>query len=182
MEGTAVVEEKVKEESIETLEETPETEPETTPMTVPLIEVEEINLPPLMESSTENSTTAEVYDRNYLEKNGVDVNKALEMLGDMDMYNATVHDFVSEVEEKWKRIESNLESGNMSDYSIDVHSLKSDCKYLGFMPLADIAYDHELKSKENNYEYVKEHFEELREGYNKYLDIAKKYASNNPVN
>ena len=38
----------------------------------------------------------------------------------------------------------------MSDYAIEVHSLKSDCKYLGFMKLADISYQHELKSKEND--------------------------------
>ena len=38
----------------------------------------------------------------------------------------------------------------MENYAIEVHSLKSDCKYLGFMTLADIAYQHELKSKEND--------------------------------
>ena len=42
-------------------------------------------------------------DRDFLEKNGVDVEKALEMLGDMDMYNSTVQDFVSEVDAKWQR-------------------------------------------------------------------------------
>ena len=185
MEGNEAVEEKVREESVEVLEEepdtTPESNPDTAPLTVPLIAVEEINLPPLMETSTENSN-AEVYDRSYLEKNGVDVNKALEMLGDMDMYNATIHDFISEVEDKWHRLEVALQDGKMEDYAIDVHSLKSDCKYLGFMSLADIAYQHELKSKENNYEYVKEHFEELREEYNKVLDIAKTYAEHNKSN
>ncbi len=124
----------------------------------------------------------EVYDRNYLEKNGVDVNKALEMLGDMDMYNATINDFVSEVEDKWQRLNDYLKNGNMEDYAIDVHSLKSDCKYLGFMSLADIAYEHELKSKEKDIEFVKNNFSRLEEEYNKTIDIAKKYAEHNPAN
>ena len=43
----------------------------------------------------------EKVDRSYLENNGVFVNQALELLGDMDMYNMTIHDFLKDVEEKW---------------------------------------------------------------------------------
>lgn len=123
----------------------------------------------------------EGYDRSYLEKNGVDVNHALELLGDMDMYNMTISDFMKEVEDKWKRIVEYRNSNNMPDYAIEVHSLKSDCKYLGFMTLADIAYQHELKSKENDLFYVQDHFAELEEEYKKVLEIARKYVENNPV-
>ena len=188
MEGD--VERETTPEEVEVLDD-PETTPETSPVSTPeIIAVEEINLPPLMEVapiedvpvSTSSEDTSNTFDRSYLESKGVDVNKALEMLGDMDMYNATMGDFVSEVEEKWHRLEVALQDGKMEDYAIDVHSLKSDCKYLGFMSLADIAYDHELKSKENNYEYVKEHFEELRNEYNKVLEIAKTYAEHNKSN
>ena len=122
------------------------------------------------------------YDRSYLEKNGVDVNHALELLGDMDMYNMTISDFMKEVEDKWNRIVEYRNSNNMPDYAIEVHSLKSDCKYLGFMTLADIAYQHELKSKENDLFFVQEHFAELEEEYKKVLEIARKYVENNPVN
>ena len=147
-------------------------EPESTAAsTVSLIPVVDIDIP----------ATGEVFDRSYLEKNGVDVEHALEMLGDMEMYNSTVHDFVSEVEEKWQRLNDYLAQGDMENYAIDVHSLKSDCKYLGFMTLADIAYDHELKSKEKNLEYVKEHFKELEYEYQKTLEIAKEYAEHNPI-
>ena len=143
---------------------------------------EEIEVMDDIESVEEekSTTNTEVYDRSYLEKNDIDVNHGLELLGDMEMYNMTVQDFLEEVEEKWQRIEDYLAQENMSDYSIDVHSLKSDCKYLGIMKLADIAYDHELKSKENDLTYVKEHFKELEEAYYKYLEIVKNYASNLP--
>lgn len=117
-----------------------------------------------------------VYDRNYLEENGVDVNHALELLGDMDMYNDTISDFMSEVEDKWNNIVEYKTTNNMPEYAILVHSLKSDCKYLGFMTLADIAYQHELKSKENDSNYVNEHFNELEEEYKKVLELARTYV------
>jgi len=122
-----------------------------------------------------------IVDRSYLESNGVDVNHALELLGDMDMYNATINDFMAEVEDKWNRIVEYKNSGDMENYSIEVHSLKSDCKYLGFMTLADIAYQHELKSKENDLEFVNDNFKALEDEYHKVLDIASKYVKNNPV-
>ncbi len=128
-----------------------------------------------------NNTNVVKYDRSYLEDNGVDVNHALELLGDMDMYNMTINDFMAEVESKWARINEYKNTNNMPDYAIEVHSLKSDCKYLGFMRLADIAYQHELKSKENDSSFVNEHFDELTNEYNKVLEIAKNYTEHNTV-
>ena len=128
-----------------------------------------------------NNTNVVKYDRSYLEDNGVDVNHALELLGDMDMYNMTINDFMAEVESKWARINDYKNTNNMPDYALEVHSLKSDCKYLGFMTLADIAYQHELKSKENDSSFVNEHFDELAKEYNNVLEIAKNYTEHNPV-
>ena len=44
-----------------------------------------------------------------------------------------------------------------------------------------IAYQHELKSKENDLFFVQDHFTELEEEYKKVLEIAKEYAEHNPV-
>lgn len=111
----------------------------------------------------------------YLKSNGVDMDKALELLGDMEMYNMTITDFSNELEDKWSRIEEEKLKGDMENYAIDVHSLKSDCKYLGFYDLADVAYEHELKSKENNVEFVNNNFERLEIQYEKVLNIVKNY-------
>ena len=128
-----------------------------------------------------NPQNTVVYDRSYLESHGVDVNHALELLGDMEMYNMTINDFMKEVEAKWSRIVDYKNQNNMPDYAIEVHSLKSDCKYLGFMDLADIAYQHELKSKENDSNFVNENFGKLEEEYKKVLEIARTYVEHNPV-
>lgn len=147
-------------------------------ITEPLTKVQDIDSSVINNLSDTNVVK---YDRSYLEDNGVDVNHALELLGDMDMYNMTISDFMAEVESKWARINDYKNTNNMPDYAIEVHSLKSDCKYLGFMTLADIAYQHELKSKENDSSFVNEHFDELAKEYNKVLEIAKNYTEHNPV-
>ena len=115
-------------------------------------------------------------DRNYLEQNGVDVERGLELLGDMDMYNETMEDYLKEVTEKYKELKDYKEKNDMENYAIIVHSIKSDSKYLGFTHLADLAYDHELKSKENDLAYVKEHYNELMEEADKMIKIVKNYA------
>lgn len=113
----------------------------------------------------------------FLVSNGCDIDKALELLGDMEMYNETVSDFLEEVEEKWQRIQDYQLAGDMPNYAIEVHSLKSDARYLGFYVLGDIAYNHEMASKENNVQYVNEHYPELVAEYDKTLDIIKRYKA-----
>ena len=117
----------------------------------------------------------EKYDASYLEKNGVNLDFALDLLGDMEIYDSTLNDFLDEVDDKWKRIVEYKESSDMKNYAIEVHSLKSDSKYLGLMDLADIAYQHEMKSKENDVEYVNKHFSELENEYKSILEVIKKY-------
>ena len=120
----------------------------------------------------------EIKPEDYLRSQGVNLDQALENLGDMEMYNMTVEDFLSEVENKWQRIEDYKLQNNLKDYSIEVHSLKSDAKYLGLVRLADIAYQHELASKEENADYVNNNFNYLEEEYQKALQIIKNYKEN----
>lgn len=114
-------------------------------------------------------------DREFLEKNGVDVEKGLELLGDMDMYNETMEDYLKEVTEKFKKLKDFKEKEDMENYSIVVHSIKSDSKYLGFTKLAEIAYEHELKSKDNDKDFVNDNFKPLEDEITKVLNIAKEY-------
>ena len=114
-------------------------------------------------------------DRNYLEENGVDVEKGLELLGDMDMYNETMSDFLNEINEKYPQAKEYKNQGDMPNYAILVHSIKSDSKYLGFTRLAELAYEHELKSKDNDIDFVNNNFSTLEEEINRIINIVKKY-------
>ena len=176
-----VIEPKIEEIKVDKIEMLDVEEPIREEIIVPdLVSVVDIDLEAINSSVTESSAKV-VYDRTYLESNGVDVNHALELLGDMDMYNMTINDFMAEVSDKWNRIITYRDNKDMPNYAIEVHSLKSDCKYLGFMTLADISYQHELKSKENDLEFVLEHFAELESEYHKMYEIAKDYAEHNKV-
>ena len=105
------------------------------------------------------------------------MDKALEFLGDMEMYNMTLKDFITDVYAKWGRINQYKMSEDMPNYAIEVHSLKSDCKYLGYMKLADVSYEHELKSKENDLAFVNDNFERLEDQFNETIKLVKEYDS-----
>ena len=114
-------------------------------------------------------------DRSYLEENGVDVEKGLELLGDIDMYNETCEDFLNEINEKYPQAKAYKEQNDMPNYAILVHSIKSDSKYLGFTKLAELAYEHELKSKDNDIDFVNNNFSSLEDEINRIINIVKTY-------
>ena len=114
-------------------------------------------------------------DVNLLTSNGVNVEKALELFGDMDMYDATMSDFLDMVEQKLANLKRYRETGNMPNYAIEVHSLKSDARYLGFVNLADLAYQFELKSKANDLMYVYDNYKTLLDEARRMINLSKKY-------
>jgi CheY-like chemotaxis protein len=118
-------------------------------------------------------------DISFLEKNGVDIKQSLELFGDAQTYNDTIGEFLVGIHSKINQLIEMMNNSDMNNYSITVHSLKSDAKYFGFNKLRDIAYDHELKSKGNDYYYVKEHFPELKNEVEVSKKIVKEYMSDN---
>lgn len=114
-------------------------------------------------------------DVNFLVSNGVNVEKSLELFGDMEMYDATLNDFLEDVDKRLANLKKFREIGDMPNYAIEVHALKSDARYLGFVALADLAYQFELKSKANDVMYVYENYKTLLEEANRCENIARKY-------
>lgn len=114
-------------------------------------------------------------DVNVLIENGANVKKALELFGDMETYDATLEVFLNEVPAKLQSLKNCKEIGDMANYAILVHSLKSDARYFGFEKLGELAYNHEMESKSNNLYYVTEHFDELMMEANRVVNLVKKY-------
>ena len=114
-------------------------------------------------------------DVNILINNGANVKKALELFGDMETYDETLGTFLQEVPDKLNKIKSCKEIGDMANYAILVHSLKSDARYFGFEELGEIAYKHELESKANNMYFVTENFDELMTEANRVVNVVKAY-------
>ena len=112
---------------------------------------------------------------DYLKKNGVDLNKCLELFGDVETYNETLKGFHKSIDGKLKQLDAYYKEEDMPNYAIFVHSIKSDCKYFGFMKLANIAFEHEMASKDNDVNFVKEHYKELLDEANKVKTIVNEY-------
>lgn len=116
-----------------------------------------------------------MYNTKILTDNGVNLEKSLELFGDMDTYNETLVDFLNDVERKLHDIKKYKELSDMANYAILVHSLKSDAKYFGFERLAELSYNHELRSKANDMYYVADNYKELMEEANRIVKLVKNY-------
>ncbi len=98
---------------------------------------------------------------NFLKEKGFDIDMGLSYLGDEGMYIEILTDFKNNFVNQMNDIKQKFESKDWPNYVILVHALKSNCKTLGIMSLADLAYNHEMKGKENDINYIYEHVNEL---------------------
>ena len=117
-------------------------------------------------------------DVNKLKENGVNVDKSLDLFGDMEMYDATLVDFLEGVGEKLDKLEHCKETADMVNYAIYVHSLKSDARYLGFEKLQELAYEQEMKSKANDIMFIYDHYDELIDETHRIIDLVNDYLGN----
>lgn len=112
---------------------------------------------------------------DFLKSNDVNVDQSLELLGDVEMYNDVLSDFLDEASKRLVDMENFINASDMANYAVLAHSMKSDSKYLGFTKLAEISLNHELKGKENDSEYVVNNFNELKQETNRILNVVREY-------
>ena len=122
-----------------------------------------------------SSSIQEVYNEEYLLKNGIDYNKGVELLGNLDTYKDTLSDWYKECHQKFEDMKLSKLKHDMPNYAIAVHALKSDSKYFGFDKLASMSYEHEMKSKANDQEYVDSNFSDLEREFIRTTIIVEKY-------
>lgn len=91
------------------------------------------------------------------------------------IHNDTLNEFLDNSNERLIKLNNYQKNNDMKNYAIEVHALKSDSKYLGFTKLAEISLQHELKSKENDFEFVKNNYNQLLDEFNRIIDITRKY-------
>ena len=120
-------------------------------------------------------------DINFLKQNGVDVDKSLELFGDIGTYNDTIGDFLVSVNDKVPKLQAYKIAKDMPNYAIYAHSIKSDARYFGFTKLGEMAYEHELKSKAGDIYYIFENYDNFIAEINKTADLVKKYLEGTPA-
>ena len=114
---------------------------------------------------------------DYLKSMGVDVEAGIANMMDLETYNEMLDDFYDSFDEETSAIDSFKNQGDMPNYAIKVHAMKSNARSFGFMKLGDIAYDHEMKSKANDTLYVNEHFSELENEVRNVINIITNYMA-----
>lgn len=97
------------------------------------------------------------------------------------MYNETMEIFYKNIFDKAKLIEEAKNKNDLKNYAILVHGIKSDLKYLGFNDIANIFYEHEIASKENNLEYVNNNYNQIVNEINKISNISQEYLEKNKI-
>ena len=112
---------------------------------------------------------------DYLKNNGVDIDKSLELLGDIETYDELLKEFMKTIKDKVNQLNDYRLKRDMDNYAIIVHGLKSDSRYLGFTKLAQLSLDHEMKSKAKETSYIDDHFVELVKEVTKVVGIINKY-------
>ena len=117
--------------------------------------------------------------RNFLIQNGVDVEKGIENTMDEETYNELLNDFANTFPVDVNKFNEYKVAGDMVNYEIIVHALKSNCRTLGFLNTGEMFYQHELASKQSDVNYVNEHYNELIAEVRRVYDILIKYKEMN---
>lgn len=117
---------------------------------------------------------------DFLKEKGVDVEKSLELFGDMDTYNSTIGEFILGAKSKLPKLEEYKNDKDMNNYAIYAHSLKSDAKYFGFSKLAELAYNQEMQSKEGDVYYIYDTYDDLVNETNRLIHVVKQYLGEEP--
>jgi len=113
--------------------------------------------------------------RQFLLQNGVDVDKGIENTMDFETYNEILLDFCNTFPADVNKFNAFKVAGDMKNYEILVHALKSNCRTLGFMTTGEMFYQHELASKDNNIAYINDHYNELITEVKRVYNILQTY-------
>lgn len=96
---------------------------------------------------------------------GLNVDSALVYsCGDEDFYLELLTDYAKQASDRCTELTSYLEAGNLKDYEILVHSVKSSSKTIGADDLSELAKSLEAAARDSDADYVRQHHDALVSG------------------
>ena len=120
-----------------------------------------------------------VTNKEFLNRVETEINKQYSSIikeeQDINTYNEIVGEFLVSAKEKQAKLQKYKDEKDMANYTIYVHSLKSDAKYFGFTKLATMAEEQEQKSKEGDVFFIYENFQALIDEIQRMMLVVKKY-------
>lgn len=79
--------------------------------------------------------------------------------GEESFYIEILELYLSQAEEKKELLQTYLDAGDMKNYAVQIHAMKSTMRSMGAMKAGEFAFDLETHSKKDDLEYVREHHE-----------------------
>jgi len=116
-------------------------------------------------------------DKTFLISKGVDIENSMNLFGDMNTYKDTLGEFILSIKDKLSKLDNYKNARDLLNYSIYAHSLKSDARNFGFVELMNIAYNHEMKSKEGDVLYIYNSFPDLSQAVTNAVSIATEFLN-----
>jgi len=102
----------------------------------------------------------------YLRKiPGIDAEAGIKNSGGEDAYFTMVRIFFDSVDAKSEELSRFYEAGNLEDYTIKVHALKSSARIIGADKIGEMAQGLEDAGKRNDIDYIREHHLLLMDAY-----------------
>nr|MCR5233107.1 response regulator [Lachnospiraceae bacterium] len=121
-------------------------------------------------AADENRSDASSFINDYAAIKGIDFNAALKNCLNADILKSTVHDFYSYYKTGVMKIEETWKSGNIKDYTVAVHALKSSSRLIGAMDLSKMAAGLEERGDEADITAINEGTPALLEKYACYAE------------
>lgn len=113
----------------------------------------------------------------FLRSKGVDVDTAVENMMGEDIYNDMMVEFSNAIPEDISKLEAAKNSGDLANYGILAHALKSNARSFGFTDLGNMAYDHEMAGKGSDAEFINENFDFLVKAVNSTKETIDTYLN-----
>lgn len=107
----------------------------------------------------------------------LDVNQGLEYCVDEELYKEVLESYL-ETNNK-PILDEYLASGDMANYAVVIHSVKSSSRTIGAECLFERAYALELAAKADDIETVRAGHNDLMADYETILGMVKEYLDNN---
>ena len=134
----------------------------------PALVVANSNQPPKEDHS--GIAPDDIFDR--LKAIGVDTDTGMYYSqNDAEFYKTLLDQYVQESTAKKKTMEESLALGNLGDYAIQVHSIKSTSKMIGEMNLSEMAKELEEAAKRGDRAFVDKSHDAMLAVYERLLDV-----------
>ena len=111
-----------------------------------------------------------------LGREGLDTEAGVKNSGGTSEYLTVLEGFYAAISAKAEEIESYYRQGDIKNYTIKVHALKSSARIIGAVELSAKAGRLEDAGNENNTDYIKEHTDDLLKQYRSYIEILSPVA------